>query len=419
MEEIKDINKFQTKNILDAIIISVCAVVSCLSFMFGIVVIGYVLIAIAAGFFAKTIVIKSYLTSAISAVIGLGASILLTTFVYKVSFTPFILTFSFLLCGGAFAITIMLGAKKTTSVVIMTIILVLVVLLAIVYSYYMTGGVLTFDGIKEYINSFFTGIKTEFENALSNYASYMITAQDIQDLATTFYNMIRMISIGVVIMVMEFVALLTTTFLKLGIKQSHAEVVLPSYWRVEPNKFASGLFLISVGGMIVSRLIFIFGANAFETVYYVIMNMVLVLIPMFACYGSVKLIENTFKKKRINIFTIFAIILLIFQPAIVVIFLGTIGATSIWLKSIREKKIQEDEEQLNYSHNDDSSNWDRYSDNDSNDRYYRDESSEYDSQYYENEREESEYNDDEYLDDEDEYDNKFYGYRENNDKKDE
>lgn len=417
MEDTNELKKYKQTNALDALIISFSAIISCICYIFGLFIIAYVFVAIAAGFFAKTLVLKSYIVSAVSAVISVGASLALALLLTKTNLTAVILVMSFILTGGAFALCIIKNKSKVTTIVIMSTILTFIIIVSVFYTYYMTNGNVSFSGFFDYIKNYFADIQNEFKNILVSGLSQYMDEADITAAAESLFTMIMVISGGVIIMVMEFISMLSSAFFKLSVKMSNAEVVIPSDWKIQPHKFAARLYYLAVGFYFLSMILTTFGVTAVLPVYYVSINFLLVFSPVFIAVGVRRGIE-IFAKRRsmVPIIIIMIIVMGFFQPLIVVYLLGSIGASYTIIKAKRDEKLQEDENKSNM--NPDGSYNARY--NEYEDRYNEREYDEYRNEYpgyndfddRDNEYEKDDLEDDKEDEEYEEYNERFYGYKE-------
>ena len=398
--------KYTKTGILDLLIIVVSAILACVAYIFGSPFFAFILIAIATGFLAKTIAIKSFLISIISTVIPVLVTFLLIFLLKINSFSPIIFILSYIICGVILGLTVIGNVKRVTSIVLMSVVLVLIVIAMNFYSYYMTNATISFDGYITYIKSFFDDVKANLDKILSSQDSQII------EYAEVIFNMVKAISIGVIIMALEFVSILATVFFKLGIKMSHAEVVVPSDWKIEPNAIIARVYSILIPIFIVTYILTAFNFTAIQGVYVVIVNALLVLSPIFVIAGIIRLI-TAFSKRKTSpiIFVIIIFVMLFINPLFIVIMLSSIAASSIILKSKSLAKMSEDENKNNdnnqaYEFHDQRFD-SEYRDNENdNDGYYNDNrDNSYDNR--------NEYDNDEYSDEyEEDYDSKFYGYKE-------
>ena len=351
--------KFRRTDLIDSIITLLSSIASTLAFMYGLYVFAFVLLSIAIGFFAKMIALKSFAFAIPTALVSFGIAVLFSYFLYagKTLF-PAILVSSFIVAGSIFAICILLKKSKSITCVAVSIGIFVILIVAFLYQYSMkTGNALSVEGLTQYIDGLINDLKTEMVAAFEPLRHYFtdldITMEDyIGELVTP----LKYMSIGIVVLLSECAALLSTVFFNLGIKISNAHVIVPNEWKIEPNKISAYVEIGVSLSYLIMNMLNLFGLVP-AIVVYVFIDLLFVMTPQFCVY-TVSRIFTRFKKHKGNktpftILLVCMILGILFVPTAVVHMLGIGGATMIIIKHRTEERMRKDEESNFKDRNDD------------------------------------------------------------------
>ena len=340
------------------------SVASSLLYMLGLVVIGAVLAAAAAGFYMLTAMVapsgkKLYLLIPVAAAICATVINSFSVAVGIISLAPFV-------AGHITARAAERGMGKTGAIIRADAAVFLICVVSLVVAFVMTHKTVAPSAFAEAVRSFFDQMKQSTKNALAEMNFYGIMSgfldlgsytkeQFIDEIVSEFFLFGEIIIPSVIITLLNIFSYLATAFFALARKISKAEQDGDfEKWRLMPSHLTSSLAVSSMMIYIIMTLISHLADSAvISVVSYVVLNLVIIVTPpMFIC--GVRGLIGKFRSKRYRgsalIVTVLAVgatvILPIYGCFYGVMFVALQGAWDMILfYRIRKFKSREEDEE--------------------------------------------------------------------------
>ncbi len=345
-EDLETKKEFNPMPLISSAVVLLCSTLASFIFSTTWLLIGIVPLMIAASEFSKLIITKQTVFSLIVSPLSIALMALIQVFV-KSGMYPVVMAGSFIVAGAVLAIAAEHNLGRLATNIIIASIYGVFFIGAAFLAYVNAGLEVSIDGFKDFFNTTMNQVQTNLKDSLYNLfsnnpytASISNLDEYVTEMTTSLVFTFKAVFVVVFIAILEFMGHFTAGFYVFTAKRTGLEIIVPlGGWLIEMSHISAIVFFISEAAYFVFYLLGFFGA-AVDIPYIIAINFIIVLMPNLIFLGLQRMfIRRPGQNKRRIPIWIF-IILLFIAPFLLLIFLASIGALSIY-NDYRKKKLEE------------------------------------------------------------------------------